>query len=235
MKKNIIIHSISLILALSLAVTGIYAWFAINKEVTGSGVGVSVNSDDVLTYDPTVYRYDKELGSEVIETLSNIKMSEFDIVFNERNAQNPIYLELPLVGTDISIGNPFTVYIISDGDYLDEDGLVDKNLSNIVSIRYCFKYSNDGLNYEELQSTSFSNEMLFVNNNSKNSTISFQVSGYNPSARLYLYIKIDYNDILVNKYINDHKDINQSTLSFIADKIEFNSDIRMISIRGTNE
>ena len=235
MKKKIVIHAISLVLALLMAVTGIYAWFAMNKDAAGSGVGIAVNTQDVLVYDPMVYRYDKEMGAEVVETLSSIKMSEYDIVFSDRNAENPIYLELPLTGTDIMAGNAFTVSLICDGDYLDENDLVEKNLSNIVSVKYCIKYSKNGISYEELQRTNFSNELLFVNNSIKNNTINFQVNGFTPSAQIYLYIKMDYNSGLVNKYIDDHKEENQSTLSFIANKIEFNGDIKMISIRGTNE
>lgn len=138
-KKNIkvIAATTMCLFTLSGLFTTTLAWFSANKEVQGTGMGVtvaSVSSVDILSC--YAVRYDGNYGAIAIDVSNgnaNITMSEYDSVFLDRNVNTPLFLRMEI--TNFSTSDDLSVTIPCSGNY-KTGNKVDPYLSNVVSARF---------------------------------------------------------------------------------------------------
>ena len=138
-KKNIkvIAATTMCLFTLSGLFTTTLAWFSANKEVQGTGMGVtvaSVSSVDILSC--YAVRYDGNYGAIAIDISggnASITMSEYDSVFLDRNVNTPLFLRMEI--TNFSTSDDLSVTIPCSGNY-KTGNKVDPYLSNVVSARF---------------------------------------------------------------------------------------------------
>lgn len=119
------------------------AWFAMNTDVGGNGMSVTVaKGSDLSILHCYAVRYDGDKGAVAIDISSGneqITMSEYDTIFTDRNVNTPLFLRIELFDFDPS--DDITVTIPCTGSY-KVGNKIQPNLSNVVSAKFLFGLKN---------------------------------------------------------------------------------------------
>lgn len=125
------------IFSLASAFAGTYAWFAMNTEVSASGMQVKIAAGSrVQIRSCYAIRYDGNYGAIATNVLNggvSIAMSEYDSIFVDRNVNTPMFLRMEII--DFDVNNDLTVTIPCTGNYKVNDK-IEPNLSNVVSAKF---------------------------------------------------------------------------------------------------
>ena len=120
-----------------------YGWFAENRTVKGNGMNISLDYDNTVAI-YYAYKYDtvRELGSmhskidaETIQmnTIDNLELLSYDMIFLERNANNPVIFRIDVTGERVNRAGNITIKLkrsTPDGSSMDSLVLTDENDSS---------------------------------------------------------------------------------------------------------
>lgn len=114
-KYQLIFSSIGLLIAVcfTFVAFGGFAWFSNNKEVSTTGMQVTVKGIDLDISEARYFKYDQkhDTGVEIRNTGNSkvLDLNEYDSVFKDRNKYNDLYIKLTFTGSDIKVGNTIEV------------------------------------------------------------------------------------------------------------------------------
>lgn len=211
---------ISLFLIAALLVVSVYAWYVRNVNIQGSsGMVLTEEGAGVYATTYTVYMYNNDFSQVNSYTSVPISLLGYDTVFIGRNVFTPVIICIPVWGTSITDGTPFTVNISCSGELFESGYSLKSSLSNVTAMRCsCLgidpsSYSSNEALYSAAKTSLDSHPaQTFVQMHgntavdsgwTKNSTVSFTVT---PQAGelAYVYIELEYDFTLVMTYRDQH-------------------------------
>ena len=235
------------------------AWFALNDNVNGDGMNVTVASgSDLSILHCYAVRYDGEKGAIAVDISSGtqqITMSEYDTIFTDRNVNTPLFLRMEL--TDFDQNDNITVTIPCDGEYKVDDK-VQPYLSNVVSAKFLYGLKNGNNvtadNYT-WTGTNVSNENVlasyqgmlarskdftgtpFVSNSTKQNSVSLTINANDIFNSTYIIQRGDDEVVVVYIALDYHVSGNNNLITDYLDSysgsehsLAFSSDIGTITI-----
>ena len=235
------------------------AWFALNTDVNGSGMSVTVaNGSELSILHCYAVRYDGEKGAIAIDISSGgeeITMSEYDTIFTDRNVNTPLFLRMEL--SDFNQNDDITVTIPCTGSY-KVDGKIQPYLSNVVSAKFLYglKSGNSVIadNYT-WTGTDVSNENVlasyqgmlarskdfsgtpFVDNNTKQNSISLTIDGDDIFNSTYIVHREDKDVVVIYIALDYHVSGGDNLITDYLDSyngdthsLSFTSDISTITL-----
>ena len=212
---------------------GSFAWYHRNTNVsqsegnsTSDNVSVSVEgfqimgyTDNGLTSDERYVFYSNEYNDPAPDLSSGktpkIKMVPYDTIRN-RNEHTPLVIKIPIRGEAVANGAALKVKlsISESSDWINDKLQLGAMLSNILEVK-CGVIDVKGTDQEiwnAVTTTANSGGQTYVvwgdDNPVKTNVLIFTVSGYTPPASgepLDIYLLIDYNQLLVQKYMIKNK------------------------------
>lgn len=125
---------------------GTWAWFNANKQVTASGMSISVrNPDNVQIIEKHIYAWDYETD-EPIET-NDLNLEPYDCFITSRNVYARKFLRLKLMYPNgVPENTNLCIQVNCTGDLYKETGgvnYVDTNISNLIQFKYFDNKNND--------------------------------------------------------------------------------------------
>ena len=209
-----------------------FAWYHRNAKVTQRGgnatsdnVLVSVEGfqimgyiDNGITSDERYSFYSDEYNDPEPDIDSGktpeIVMVPYDTIGNH-NEHTPLVIKIPVRGEAVTNGDNLKVQLSvrESTDWIGDNLTMKAILSNIIEVK-CGVIDVDGTDQEIWNAVTAANSggQTYVvwgdDNPAKTNVLSFTVSGYTPPASgepLDLYLVIDYNQLLVQKYMVKNK------------------------------
>ena len=223
----------AIVFSIAIMATGSFAWYHRNANVsqsegnsTSDNVSVSVEgfqimgyTDNGLTSDERYVFYSDEYNDPAPDLSSGktpkIKMVPYDTIGN-RNDHTPLVIKIPIRGEAVANGADLKVElsISESSDWINDKLQLGAMLSNILEVK-CGVIDVKGTDQEiwnAVTATANSGGQTYVvwgdDNPVKKNVLSFTVSGYTPPASgepLDIYLLIDYNQLLVQKYMIKNK------------------------------
>ena len=143
-RKLLIGYIVIFVLTLLAGVTATYAWVSENRKADSRGARLMVQEvSDITNISCYVLKYDgvNQASYTLIEsgTTYQITMSEFDMIFRDRNVNTPLIIRL--IVTDLpgdvrtNSNGHFTINIPCSSDYKNEQGHIVGTLSNVLTIK----------------------------------------------------------------------------------------------------
>ena len=252
----VIIAAIALLAAVITA--GSFAWYHRNANVAQSGgnstsddVSVSVEGFQIMGYidngiiaDERYRFYSDEYNDPELDSSGNVPkiiMVPYDTIGNH-NEHTPLVIRIPVRGEAVTNGANLKVQlsVSESADWIDDKLALKAILSNIIEVK-CGVIDVGGTDLEIWNAVTGAAESspgtTYVtwgdDDPVKADVISFTVSGYTPPASgktLDLYLIIDYNELLVQKYMIKNKltirlGTNETETKFYNDflKLEINT------------
>ena len=126
-----------------------YGWFAKNYKTTAGGMNISVDFDDtVATYYTYKYNTVTESGSkyskdennqDVLNTITNLSMANYDTVFLERNKLNSIVIRISITGSKLQQNGTITINLErSNQEEFSTSTLAYTRVENNVTSNYAY-------------------------------------------------------------------------------------------------
>lgn len=258
---------------LILAVLAVYAffssrsiaWFASNKNVGGSGMGISVVADDSISISSLrALKYDTETRetSNVLLDVENpnlLQLNRYDKYFEERRQYTSMIL---IASLDNMSGSVFTVTVNCTGDLYAGDEMA-SNLSNVLELRCGISsaldewiespselYQQAKQFFETAENAVATNSAVVSNTywqgqfvtlsgaeiNPKNNTLDFTVNLGENVEELNLYFYLNYQPDLVEKFIDLHWNEGSGSGDFFgSNEEEFAGDITLVTVEKKQE
>ena len=122
-------------------------WFSTSTTVNANGFSLEVEGDSMITTISTyAFRYDGMYGAICVDVQENseLTMSEYDIIFTDKNVNTPLFFRIVARGIPNTEGGSITVtipctnpnYSESSNEVAIDDGkIAQKILSNIVTCK----------------------------------------------------------------------------------------------------
>lgn len=140
-----------------------YGWFAENRTVKGTGMNISIDYDDTVAI-YYAYKYDtvRELGSMYskiydestqtsytqMNTISNLELLSYDMIFLERNANNPVIFRIDVTGEKVHQAGTVTIKLkrsTPDGSSMDSLVLTNSENKKFAYISSCVYFKASAL------------------------------------------------------------------------------------------
>jgi len=198
---------------------------------------------DLYISEYKVYRYSDDEKAGILDESTNITLSAYDTVFTDRNENNPLIIKIIMEGVTITNGASFSITIDStESLYVDDtvaSPVINAALSNIIKINCAMISSLDTETdantiyttsknfFADTTNTYQSGQFVTINNStlSKTTSITLSFSGYTASNNIVLYLELNYDDDLVNQFLQNTTGGTQITASAIGQEIDFASDL----------
>ncbi|MDD6188129.1 MAG: hypothetical protein PUB32_00950 [Clostridiales bacterium] len=193
-----------------------------NVSVSVEGFQIMGYVDNGITGDERNERYvfySEEYNDPEPDASGNtpkIIMVPYDTIGNH-NEHTPLVIKIPVRGQAVMNGDALkvTLSINESSDWIGDNLMMKAILSNIVEVK-CGVINHDGTDLEiwnavtgAAENSSGATYVAWGDDNPvKTDVLSFTVSGYTPPVSgkaLNLYLIIDYNELLVQKYMIKNK------------------------------
>lgn len=256
---NVWVVIAAIVFSAAVITAGSFAWYHRNANVSQSGgnstsdnISVSVEGFQIMGYidngiasDERYSFYSDEYNDPEPDLGSGktpkIVMVPYDTIGNH-NEHTPLLIKIPVRGEAVTNGADLKVQLsVSESkDWIGDELMLKAILSNIIEVK-CGVIDIDGTDLEiwngvtgAAKNSSGTTYVTWGNDNPvKADVISFTVSGYTPPVSgkaLDLYLIIDYNELLVQKYMVKNKltirlGTNETETKFYNDflKLEINT------------
>ena len=172
LKKLLIGYILIFVLTIAAGVSATFAWVSARRAVESRGARLIIKEvSDITNISCYVLKYDgiEKASSTLIEPGQSyqITMSEFDMVFRDKNVNTPLIIRLVVsdLPSDVSTNETghFTINIPCVSEYKNSEGHINGALSNVIAIKCGCGLLIDGNNIADpYGSTVESNEKVAI-------------------------------------------------------------------------
>lgn len=255
-KKIKLIVTMLIISVIALTFVAIsFAWMSANRKVKSNGLQVVLdNSAGVTAGNVMILKREGADGAKDVSDRGSIILTEYDTVFTDKNVNTPLLVRIEVNNISPDSNGDYadiTLEIVcnndKEGKWKDEDGKLNRVLSNIVFLScaagdaelntktnlediYISGIAYLGLHAQQKTFVSYTKEGQRITlDGTKASSLSFTVSNYEDKlqdGKLVLYVEINYDQNLIQAYVDQHgvevgEDAGLDSVSFESDLTSF--------------
>lgn len=142
MKKRLVSFGIMMFLTLGLIIAATYSWIAINKNVGGNGIDINLKPASTISrvscYALKFDGVEKASFVELSDEVEKITMSEYDMIFKDRNENAALIIRVVINVTGDMASNTnsrIKIVVPCEGDYKNSNQKIINNISNVIEVR----------------------------------------------------------------------------------------------------